>query len=353
VFPRINHEVAIVGWGVENGTEFWKVRNSWGTYWGENGFFRIKMHSDNLAIETDCNWGVPVSEKPKADKVEIKDDQSAKGKYFKGSAIKSGVKTSVVKSALPHTYIKAADLPDSYDPRNIDGVDYTTILRNQHIPNYCGSCWSHAPTSAMSDRIKLMRNRAWPDVQLSPQVIVNCAKANQSNGCNGGDPTAAHNWIYLNGITDDSCMNYVAQTQSCVSENICRDCQPGKGCWAVPNPPKYHITEYGQVSGEANMMAEIFARGPIACTVAVPEALESYTGGIFVDKTGDLSLDHEISVVGWGAENGTKYWVVRNSWGTYWGEYGYFRLIRGINNLGVESNCDWAVPDRRDFPEAH
>lgn len=95
-----------------------------------------------------------------------------------------------------------------------------------------------------------------------------------------------------------------------------------------------HISEHGQVAGETNMMAELVARGPIAATIAVPEALETYTGGIFNDTTGAVSLDHEIEIVGYGVENGVKYWSIRNSWGTYWGEQGWFRLIRGTNNLG-------------------
>ena len=54
----------VVGWGVENGVEFWHVRNSWGTYWGEQGFLRIMMHKDNLALEHDCDWGVPLLKPP-------------------------------------------------------------------------------------------------------------------------------------------------------------------------------------------------------------------------------------------------------------------------------------------------
>eukprot|EP01047_Picozoa_sp_COSAG01_P033682 COSAG01_NODE_2489_length_7588_cov_3.099880_2_plen_106_part_00 len=93
------------------------------------------------------------------------------------------------------------------------------------------------------------------------------------------------------------------------------------------------------------MLAEIFARGPIAATIAVPAAFENYTGGIYHDTSGDVALDHSIEIAGWGVEGGVKYWIGRNSWGTYWGEKGWFRLIRGINNLGVEANCDWAVWD--------
>jgi len=67
-------------------------------------------------------------------------------------------------------------------------------------------------------------------------------------------------------------------------------------------------------------MNEIYARGPIVCGVAVPKTLVNYTSGIYIDKDGETNLVHAISVVGWGVENGTKYWNVRNSWGTYWGE---------------------------------
>ena len=69
------------------------------------------------------------------------------------------------------------------------------------------------------------------------------------------------------------------------------------------------------------------------------QEFKNYTGGIFNDKTGRLIDDHEISIIGWGVENGTDYWIGRNSWGSYWGEKGLFRIIRGTNNLGIEGTC--------------
>mmetsp|Transcript_48133 Transcript_48133/g.125183 ORF Transcript_48133/g.125183 Transcript_48133/m.125183 type:complete len:97 (+) Transcript_48133:1535-1825(+) len=94
------------------------------------------------------------------------------------------------------------------------------------------------------------------------------------------------------------------------------------------------------------MMAEIAARGPIACGMAVTKDFENYSGGIFKDTTGVTTQMHEISIAGYGEENGVKYWIGRNSWGTYWGESGWFRIVRGVNNLGIEDACDWAVPKK-------
>jgi cathepsin X len=64
-----------------------------------------------------------------------------------------------------------------------------------------------------------------------------------------------------------------------------------------------------------------------------------------MDESGCTDQDHAISIAGYGVtEDGQKFWVGRNSWGTYWGEKGWFRLLRGVNNLGIESFCDWAEP---------
>ena len=73
---------------------------------------------------------------------------------------------------------------------------------------------------------------------------------------------------------------------------------------------------------EVAMMTEIYNHGPISCGVAVTDSLVSYTGGIYMDTTNFTAVNHDISVVGYGEESGQKFWIVRNSWGTYWGENG-------------------------------
>jgi len=233
----------------------------------------------------------------------------------------------------------------------VNGSSYATINRNQHIPQYCGSCWAHAATSALSDRLNMARGGKQPFVQLSPQVLINCAHGPMhsgapSRGCGGGNQLAAYQYIAQNGLPDETCQNYEALNHECSAMNICRDCQPGSGCTAVEKPPLWYVEEYGKVTGVQNMMAEIYARGPIGCTIADPSSLKAYTGGLYNDTTNARGFSHDVEIVGWGtSEDGIPYWRARNSWGVYWGEQGWFRLVRGVDNLGIESQeCSWAVP---------
>merc|ERR1712061_807058 len=94
-------------------------------------------------------------------------------------------------------------------------------------------------------------------------------------------------------------------------------------------------------------MKEIFNRGPIGCRIAsVP--LHTYTTGI---ANGSGNTDHIISVVGWGADaQDGFYWLIRNSWGEYWGENGFARVKSGALNL-EDAGCTWAVPKDWTAPE--
>jgi len=263
---------------------------------------------------------------------------------------------------LPHTYINAAELPANFNWQNINGTSYVTKSLNQHIPQYCGSCWAHGALSSLADRIKIARKAQGPDVNLAVQYILNCGNG-IAGSCHGGSATGVYQFIKDSGFVPyDTCLTYEACSQeskeggcanrpadafTCTPINTCRTCSTftrnGGFCSEVDVFPNASVAEYGRVRGEARIMAEVFARGPVACEVdAAP--LDKYMGGIMTERGG--LPNHIVSIVGWGysVKDDLRYWIVRNSWGEYWGEMGYFRLERGKNLLALEGNCAWATP---------
>lgn len=248
-----------------------------------------------------------------------------------------------VVSPQPHSYLSLSDIPSSWDWRNVSGVNYASISRNQHIPQYCGACWAHGSTSALNDRIAILRKNAWPEITLAPQYLVNC---HGGGSCDGGDPGAAYEFIHKNGIVEESCAPYQA-TNGLECKPTCKTCWGFNETCVPVNATMWTTAEHGSVSGAIKMKAEIYARGPIACMIDATNELEAYTGGIFQQHKIDPIPNHIISVVGWGVENNVEYWIVRNSWGTYWGEKGYFRIVTGdiFKNLAIEAHCSWAVPN--------
>lgn len=96
------------------------------------------------------------------------------------------------------------------------------------------------------------------------------------------------------------------------------------------------------------MQAEIMKNGPIGCGVHATDKWEkTYKGGIYSEFNLFPMINHEISVLGWGkdAKTGEDYWIGRNSWGTYWGEGGFFQMtMKSEYNLGIASDCIAAIP---------
>jgi cathepsin X len=116
---------------------------------------------------------------------------------------------------------------------------------------------------------------------------------------------------------------------------LARDCHPGEACFVPDSYYIYGVSSFdwitpttGQTIVEA-MKNELYQRGPIACSIHADQAFDDYTSGVFCSDTVYESTNHAISLVGWGVEDGQEYWLLRNSWGTYWGENGFAKLCTG------------------------
>lgn len=278
--------------------------------------------------------------------------------------IAAGIQYASPEQDLDHYEMSAEDLPDAFTWCDKDGVNYCSMSRNQHIPQYCGSCWAHGSVSALADRIKIARGGMGIDINPSVQHILNCANV---GSCHGGSVTGPYSWLYEisaktgTGISYETSLPYIAcssesdegicgtdeakEYTSCEPMNIARTCSTftsnGGKCAAITKYPNITISQYGRVSGAERMQKEIYARGPITCGIDASPILD-YTGGISSDA--GEGVDHVVSVVGWGKQGDTQYWIVRTSWGEYWGEMGYINVEMGNNALHLEEECAWAVP---------
>ena len=253
-------------------------------------------------------------------------------------------------------------LPEEFNWGNLNGQSYLTRTLNQHLPQYCGSCWAHGAVSSLSDRIKIHRkiaNISESDINLSIQFILNCG-SKVAGSCYGGSATGAYQFIKDFGyIPYDTCQPYIACSSdskegfcqnvdtTCSKENVCKTCDTfseyGGKCTPLEYFPNATISEYGVVRGSDNMKKEIYHRGPIACGINANAVLE-YDGQFLDVPHKSKIVDHIISIVGWIKSGDSQYWVIRNSWGEYWGNMGYMYLKLGENQLGIESECSWAVP---------
>ena len=246
---------------------------------------------------------------------------------------------TVVRSPLPHTYLRAEDLPAAFDWRNasltVGGPtnNYCNRVLTQQLPWVCGSCWAEAATGALSDRYTIATGGALR-VALAPQMLLNFNPSLTGGSCMGGSDLDAYSFMHkYGGIVDDTCApfqgaNYASNTfefadiatEDNIQRHSCRYCSWEGVCdWVPPDQfNRYGVDEFGQVSGVTNIMAEIVARGPVACSLYGRDpAFEAYRGGVIDVPGNNTETTHVIVLVGYGVWTNpatgaeTPYWIGR------------------------------------------
>lgn len=236
----------------------------------------------------------------------------------------------------------------------------------------CGSCWSVSSANTLSDRACIKSGKI---KFFSYQDPLECCSY-CGIGCRGGSTLAAFNWFFSSGVvsgglyeTNSSCKPYlyapchdsaykntipclaVVQNSSCkyscteeFNTNKCSEenTQENKN-QCINNPLLIYFSDkqkpsyyYRIAKNETLIMQEIYTNGPITAGFLVFSDFLTYKEGIYKYTTGRILGGHAVKIIGWGIENGVKYWICVNSWGPNWGENGLFRIVRGINHLYIE-----------------
>ena len=217
--------------------------------------------------------------------------------------------------SLPHVqyYIPISEPPNQCDWRD------SGVVNEIQDQGDCGSCWAFSLIQSVESQCAVKRGILH---KLSEQELVDCSP--ESGGCGGGDRQRTLSWMieeHSGTWMHENDYPYEAATMTCRSKKENRVCKMIGAC--LP-----------QMMSEDVLMQVVATRGPASVSMdARWSTFRLYDGGIYDEpRCNELWLGHAVGVVGYGEENGLKYWILRNSWGTDWGEKGYARMIRNKGN---------------------
>jgi len=250
-------------------------------------------------------------------------------------------------------------IPDTFDARE----QWPNCKRISEIRDQgsCGSCWAFGAAEAMSDRVCIASN-GQKQVDVSAEDLLSCCSS-CGFGCDGGFPGSAWEYWVSEGLvtgglygTQDGCQPYEiapcehhtpgsrppcsgdTPTPKCV--NMCikgynvsytKDKIHGKSSYSVKEDPQ-------------QIQAEIMKNGPVEGAFTVYADFVNYKSGVYQHHSEQVLGGHAIRILGWGTENNTPYWLVANSWNSDWGDKGYFKILRGSDECGIEDGVVAGLP---------
>ncbi|XP_047331341.1 senescence-specific cysteine protease SAG39-like [Impatiens glandulifera] len=208
-------------------------------------------------------------------------------------------------------YGNVSTVPATIDWRKKGAV---TAVKDQ---GQCGCCWAFSAVASMEGITQLTTGKL---ISLSEQELVDCDVNGVDQGCNGGLMDDAFKFIKSNGgLTTESNYPYAGTDDKCSKNKAANHAAKITGFEDVP-------------TNSESALLKAVANHPVSVAIdAGGFGFQFYSGGVFTGACG-TSLDHGVTAVGYGtSDDGTKYWLVKNSWGASWGEEGYIRMERGIS----------------------
>jgi cathepsin B len=255
--------------------------------------------------------------------------------------------------------------PDSFDSET-NWPACAKVIGDIRDQSNCGCCWAFGGASAASDRLCIATNGTTA-VPISAETVCFCAS---NDGCGGGFLDATWSYVKKGSVTGGNqgdtgplgggfcsefslphCHHHGPQGQDPYPDEGSSGCPTQsspkcpKQCDSSAKAPHndfskdaYRFTGTIQsYQNEAAIQNAIMTAGPVETAFTVYSDFENYVSGIYKKTSSQVLGGHAVRIVGWGVESGTKYWKVANSWNPFWGEQGYFRIVRGVNSCNIES----------------
>lgn len=215
---------------------------------------------------------------------------------------------SPMKYQSQNCILNNQNIPDSIDWRQKNVV---TSVKNQ---GQCGSCWSFSTIGAIEGAFAIKYHKL---INFSEQQLIDCDSEN--HGCQGGDMELAFDYLQNHNLCSLTNYNYQASDDQCLYQQGCSNGPELKGYCQVEINNEYELKK-------------AVAQQPVSVAIEANNLhFQLYSSGIFSYQKCGNKLDHGVLVVGYGTENNQDYWIIKNSWGSNWGENGYIRIARNTN----------------------
>jgi len=254
---------------------------------------------------------------------------------------------------LPEYESKLADsdVPAEFDART--AWANCSVLKKVRNQAGCGSCWAFGATESFEGRRCIATGE---DKEFSAGQTSACSGF-FGNGCGGGQPDAANSWFARTGVVtggeygeDNGCVPYECppckkglyppecETNECGNTLKCERSCTNKNYKTPFAQDKKQAKKAFSARGVLQAQKALMETGPLSASFTVYADFPTYKSGVYQHTSGSELGGHAVVLLGWGTEDGKDYWLLKNSWTAEWGDNGFFKVIRGSNDCGIESD---------------
>lgn len=219
---------------------------------------------------------------------------------------------------LNNNYTNIENFKDiKYVPYNLDWRKSNKVSSVKNQLN-CGSCWAFSTAEAIESAWAIKHNKLY---NLSEQELVDCSHNYGNNGCEGGSMDNGFKYVIDNGLCTNESYPYIAKENQCLNNE----------CESVVSIKNYTDVQ----NNDEKILKKAVTINPVSVAIqANKRSFQFYKSGIYTDIDCGFELDHGVLLIGYGYDllNNLDYWIIKNSWGESWGENGYIRIQRNIDD---------------------